>query len=74
MQAITNQTRFYKRYTDTDYESLKQQPRIQDLLEFYSNDPVEKAQLPNSQNRSTASGPSLPSFSLASLSKNIEMH
>ena len=74
INAITNQTRFYKWYTDADYESLKQQPRIQDLLEIYSNDPVEKTQLPNPQNRSTASGPSLPSMSLASLSKSIEMH
>ena len=74
MNAITNQSRFCKRYTDTDYESLKQQPRIQDLLEIFSNEPVEEAQLPNLQNRSTASGPSLPPFSLVSLSKSIEMH
>ena len=76
LNAITNQTRFYKRYTDTDYESLKQQPRIQDLLDIYSNDPVEETQLPKlpqPQNRSTASGPSLPPFSLTTLSKSIEM-
>ena len=49
VNQITNQTRNYKRYTDTDYETLKQQPRIQDLLDSEINDHIEQSQVTKSK-------------------------
>ena len=49
VNQITNQTRNYKRYTDTDYETLKQQPRIQDLLDSEINENIEQSQVTKSK-------------------------